>query len=993
MPMTLGRQFTGIAGICCLMPAILYCQQMSTPGLEPGVPSAYSTPMDREPSEIRNGQSSQEALRRKAEELAQEALVLSQKQTSGGFRAGTKRFKKSAQLFLAAGLPQRAAEINLELGDIYYILSTYPEALDHYSTGLLLAVTDETRCRILARMARTYSMTGQKSEAVKSSGQAVSLSKNLSSRKAQGEAYEARGEALYASGDLTQAAEQFQRALELFDNDDAEERALALIMLAEVTFEEGNKENGIARVNEALRLWLGLNNSYGVAKAQAVLGTFSMTAGKFETARCYCEAAKDEFEVVGDDERKARALNTLGYTSMQIGEPEVALKNWLQTRAAYARMQDRLGEAATISIIGKALIALHRFEELPGLFQEELRLAKQVGHKSAEASALADIAGVEELNKQYSSAESHYLESLDIYHSLGSKSNESEILTLLGELFIGQGEYRQARSFLEQAYSIIKDYKEVEDEAKIHYDLAYIHRKLDHLEDAISSIEQAIPIIERQRSAITKFDSRASYFAAVHNYYKLYIELLMLHHHPHSPDKFAVQAFEASERGNGRSLLDWLLESDRGTPCPAVLHGQASLPAPESQPPSVTLQQAQMLIRGDDAILLEYSLGDEKSYVWAVTEKEFMSYELPSAKELKYLVQSLREAVTARQKKNSREGISERAKRVAKADEDFSRLSRRLSQLLLGPVPLRGKKRIIFVPKEFLNYVPFAALPIRDIHGGQSVLAEKYDVIVLPSASVLAAIRKTTGTRPRPPLPAAVFADPVFQRDDPRVDPSATPANQAKTTSCAKRILNEIEPGAEYLFDLRGTHEQAEAAQRYLGKKVYVAEGFQATLKKLHSLDLTAYRLLQFATHGLMSEKHPELSAVILSLVTKNGAPQDGCLGLAEVNGLKLAADLVVLSSCDSARGKELSSEGIIGLPRSFLRAGARSVIATLWKVDSAATTELMVEFYRHLGRGESPALALRNSQLYIRNDPRWSKEYFWAAFVLQGDYRISSLN
>jgi CHAT domain-containing protein len=172
-----------------------------------------------------------------------------------------------------------------------------------------------------------------------------------------------------------------------------------------------------------------------------------------------------------------------------------------------------------------------------------------------------------------------------------------------------------------------------------------------------------------------------------------------------------------------------------------------------------------------------------------------------------------------------------------------------------------------------------------------------------------------------------------------------------------------------------------------------VAEHVQASLKTLLALDLGAYRLLVFATHTFLDGKRPEKSMILLSLVDESGTLQNGCVRLNEINKFKLSADLVVLSSCESALGKELSSEGIIGLPRSFLRAGARSIIATLWAVDDQATADLMTRFYYHLHLGESPASALRNSQLDVRHDKRWPNEYFWAAFVLQGDYRISSLN
>ena len=1005
--MRIALQLAGIAATCCLVPA-LFCLQQSPTGVSAGAPSSRRMRVKQRFAGMRANQGSQ-AARKKAEELEQEALALARKQTSADFRAAIILFQESARQFQIAGAPERAAEINLEIGGIAFILSRYLPALDAYRAGLQLTSTDETQCRILAGMARTYSMLGRHFEAMRYSGDAVSLCEKLSDSRAKAEAYETRGEVLYSSSDHSQAIEQFKLALALFEPA-APGRALALLMLAEATFEKGGEEEkkeGIRLALEALRLWSSQGDEYGIAQARATLGIFSMTAGQFETARCHCEEAQKTFAIVGDEDHRAKALNTLGSTSLAMGDAEAALKYWLLTRASYARLQDPLGEAAAITSIGKALVALHRNQELVQLFQAELRLAQKAANKSMQASALADIAGAEELNRQYQRAENHYLQSVEIYHSLGLPSDESDIFILLGEFYTRRGKYELAISSLERAF--LEKTDEVEDKARIQYDLAYAYRRLGRMEDASSAVQQAIPIIEKQRSMINKFDSRASYFAAVHNYYALHINLLMLRHRPHMQDEFAVRAFEASERSKVRSLIDWLVESDQGLSCDGLWRRQAEeiqgaaptksfLPGNEGQRAPVTLGQAQALIRGDNAILLEFALGDENSYVWAVTEDEIFSYELPNAKKLEHLVEYLREAVTARGRKpKPDESNDHELERLAKSEQDYKRYSWRLSQLLLSQVPLRGKKRIIFVPEGALQYVPFSALPLRDANNGRSsILADKHEVIILPSASALAAIRKVAENRPRPPLLAAVFADPVFERDDARAyrlnAPNRNP--QIEAIECEKDI--QYSWGSGHIPRLAETHREAQAVDQYLGKtdkKVLVAEGYQASRKTLFPLDLGNYRLLIFATHSLLDGEHPEKSMILLSLLNDSGAPQNGCVRLSDINKLKLSADLVVLSSCESAVGKQLSSEGVIGLPRSFLRAGARSIIATLWEVDDYATADFMTRFYYHLHLGESPASALRNAQLDIRADKRWAKEYFWAGFFLQGDYRISSLN
>ena len=289
---------------------------------------------------MRDSPGSEEVARRKGEDLAQEALALAQKQTSGDFRAAIVLFHKSLRQFQITGLTERAAEIYLEIGGISFILSKYPQALEAYDAAIQLTGTDEMRCTILARMARTYSIIGHNLDAMKYSGEAVSLCEKLPDPRARAEAYEARGEALYSSSDHSQAIEQFKLALALFEKNDPG-RALALMMLAEVRFEEDQKEEGVRLALEALQLWSSLGDEDGVAQARATLGIFSMTVGHFETARCYCEEAQKIFKKVGDEDHRAKALNTLGSTSLGMGDAEAALKYWRQARAAYARLSGR----------------------------------------------------------------------------------------------------------------------------------------------------------------------------------------------------------------------------------------------------------------------------------------------------------------------------------------------------------------------------------------------------------------------------------------------------------------------------------------------------------------------------------------------------------------------------------------------------------------------------------------------------------------------------
>jgi CHAT domain-containing protein len=186
------------------------------------------------------------------------------------------------------------------------------------------------------------------------------------------------------------------------------------------------------------------------------------------------------------------------------------------------------------------------------------------------------------------------------------------------------------------------------------------------------------------------------------------------------------------------------------------------------------------------------------------------------------------------------------------------------------------------------------------------------------------------------------------------------------------------------------SREEAEAISSLVPTTSLMKEtDFHASLANATNGELTNYRIIHFATHGLLNSEHPELSGLVLSLVDENGKSQDGFLRMNEIYNLKLPADLIVLSACQTALGKEIKGEGLVGLTRGFMYAGAQRVVASLWQVDDLATAELMKSFYRGILKdGMRPAQALRFAQLELLKQRRWSSPYFWAAFVIQGEWR-----
>jgi CHAT domain-containing protein len=183
--------------------------------------------------------------------------------------------------------------------------------------------------------------------------------------------------------------------------------------------------------------------------------------------------------------------------------------------------------------------------------------------------------------------------------------------------------------------------------------------------------------------------------------------------------------------------------------------------------------------------------------------------------------------------------------------------------------------------------------------------------------------------------------------------------------------------------------EAADISRLVPPKESLKALDFKASRATAMSGELSKYQYVHFATHGVLSLAHPELSGIALSMVDEKGQKQDGYLRLYEIYNLDLPAELVVLSACETGVGKQIRGEGLIALTRGFMYAGAKRVVASLWKVDDSATAALMAQFYKEMFvSGRTPAAALKEAQKTISQQPRWRSPYYWAGFVLQGEWR-----
>jgi CHAT domain-containing protein len=631
---------------------------------------------------------------------------------------------------------------------------------------------------------------------------------------------------------------------------------------------------------------------------------------------------------------------------------------------------------------------------------------------------------------------------------VSDRQGEAVTLNYLGRIFDLSSEPQKALDYYGKALPIWRAVGDRNGEVAALYGMARAESELDDLVKASQHTEAALAIINSLRTKVASRNLRASYFASVQDLYKLHIDLLMRLHRRQPTAGFDAAALKAYEQARARSLIDMLAEASadiRQGVDPGVLARERSLQqmlnieaerqirlfsgqhteesaaavrrkieelltqllaieaelkahspryAALTQPAPLGLAEIQTAVTDDTTLLLEYSLGEKRSYLWAVTATSFSSYELPPRATIEAAARRCYDLLTARNRYVKFETADEKRERVRQADAEYPNAATALSNILLGPVAAQLKgKRLLVVPDGALEYLPFAALAAP----GRSPfvpLMVHHEVTSIPSASTLAILRREIRGRAPADKVVAVFADPVFDKDDERVTGGVSRAagghHGAPAPVIAASDVDELSADeVQSLPRLPYTRQEAEAILALApAKERKAALGFDANRAAAMSDDLSKYRIIHFATHSFLDSLHPELSGIALSMLDRQGKPQEGFLRSHEVFNLRLGAELVVLSGCRTGLGKEVKGEGLYGMTRGFMYAGSKRVMVSLWDVQDQATARLMSDFYRGLLGPKRPhaAEALRAAQIALWREGRWKAPYYWAGFVLQGE-------
>jgi CHAT domain-containing protein len=831
---------------------------------------------------------------------------------------------------------------------------------------------------------------------------------------------------------------------------DQQSRAQKFDDRCDAHFQSGEYEQALECFDQALRLTRAAGDRAGEAAALTAIGVVYATLGEFQRALEYYNQALPIARAVGDRHTEAATLTRIGWIHWASGQPQQALKNYDQALSIHQAAGDRAGEAELLSHIAAVYATSGEYQRALESQQQALALRRALGDRVMEAIALNQIAAAYRMLGRPQQALDTFAEAQAVWGRVRDPRYEIPALVAVARTERELGRLSEARRSIETALDMIefvsakvtsydlrasyrasmqryyefyitllmqmhqRDPSAGHDAAALELsERARARRLLEVLSEARADIRQGVDpaLLDRERALQRQLNAKE----------RDHMKLLSGNH--------TDEQIEAAEK----ELRDLLTEYQR---VQAEVRARSPHYAALMQPQPLGLREIQEQVLDENTLLLEYAYGEERSYLWAVTPASFASFVLPKRAEIESAARRVYELLTARNKSVRFETAVERQSRIAQADADYAEAAAALSEILLGPVAGQlGTKRLLIVGDGALQYVPFGALPApvkseklkvkseelarqrtnnSSLFTLHSPLILDHEIVSLPSASVLAVLRRELAGRRPAPRTVAVLADPVFDKADPRVktqgkqirNPKSETQNPKPNTNPQSTIRNPQLNGSQSIADVltraaRGAglegfdrleyaRQEAEqiialaVKQRHLKALDFAANRATAT-----SDDLSRYRIVHFATHGLVNSEHPELSGLVLSLVDERGQPQDGFLRLHEIYNLNVPAELVVLSACRTAFGKEIKGEGLIGLTRGFMYAGAARVVASLWDVADESTAELMRRFYHGMLReGLRPAAALRAAQVAMWKQRRWQSPYYWAGFILQGEWK-----
>jgi CHAT domain-containing protein/uncharacterized protein HemY len=967
-------------------------------------------------------------------------------------RDAIRKYEDALEYWKSIGEKRAEIAINLSIGEVYFEIAEVQKSLEHFNKAIALSSEAEDTWgegTALNKAATAQVFQGNSHKSFELSMKALNLGNNINDHKIKAEALYNLGLTYNFWGDKQKSLSFYFESLPLWKSwEDRRGKAKTLMRIGLAYSDLSETENALGYFNQSLDIWRDLDSRREEGQVLTAIARLYSKLDRKQDALNLYNHSKDISHQSGDRLGEAMILNGLGYVYSEMGEKQKALEYYNNALRLYQAANIRNAEGGQLLKIGEIYFNLGDTDKALSYYQQALPIIRSAGDSRFESSALRYLGMLSESQRKYQEAINYYNQALSISQAGRDRRQEAYLLNDIGQIHEKRGKWQKALDCFDKALPLNIAADDRQGQSLTIYNIARTERRRGNFEASRSRINDSLNIIESLRAKVSSQDLRTSYFASIHRRYEFYIDLLMEENKRRPSDNFSAIALETSERARSRTFLELLPEvranirngiprnlleqeqslqrllndkaerqtrlleskhtnediekiakeikhlATRYDQVKAQIRSKSPHYAALTQPQPASLKEIQGLL-DDDTLLLEYALGEEHSYLWAVTPTRLKSYELPRRAEIEKAARPLYDLLSP---PDGSVSLPEKQR-----EAEHWRLARKLSDLILKPVAKElGNNRLLIVADGVLQYIPLGALPIPTDRSGKAShprtpgyvpLVAEHEIVYLPSASTLAVLRRETANRQPAPKAVAVLANPVFDAEDKRVLQALGKLPNAPAEQVASNdpiVSPGLTRGGGSLARLPGTMREARAieAMTALAERL-VATGFEANRNLATSPTLSQYRIIHFATHGILDRDNPELSAIVLSLVDRQGRRQDGYLRLHDIYNLNLPAELVVLSACDTGLGKEFKGEGLVGLTRGFMYAGASRVMASLWKVEDEPTGKLMEYFYQAMLKERLPAAAaLRKAQIELQKDERWRAPYYWAAFTLQGEWR-----
>jgi CHAT domain-containing protein/tetratricopeptide (TPR) repeat protein len=948
----------------------------------------------------------------------------------GGFKQkALEYFQQALDLFREVGNRRGEAGALNNIGFVHYELEHAEESLKFYELALSIRRAERDQrgeANTLNNMAGVYNALGDSGKVSELVTQAAQAFREVGDRATWAVTLNNLGKLFDDWGEWQKALVNYESALAVYRGlpEAARERSLGkeaytLDNMGMTYAALGQTDRALEVLKESLSIREQVKDHDGMSNTKAVIGYVYFLSGDPETALEFYRAALPCYEKAQnprgqsfmltsmglayaapaqtprtpEDPRPPKLVQSLDVQVAVCGKPgeepslsgrankyEKALGYYERALQLQKRAENRQGQAMTLDMMGEAYVLLGDPRRAMESFSEGLQLCRFVRDRNWEAVTLHNMARLERDRGNLMEARKWSAAALDIVESLRGNVISPQLRI---SYFATKHNYYELDIDVNMRLYKLHPSEGYDAAALRSSESARSRALVELLSEAKVNIREGVEpgLLKREELLGRRLNNKAA----------LQTGLL---DDKHTEAKAAKLAQEITQLTNEYADVQAQIK--------AQSPGYAAL----THPRPLDLKEMQQLL-DDDTLLLEYALGSERSYVWVVSRRELKSYELPKREVIEAAAERLYESLTALQQLPDDTPQKRRA-RVDKAAKQYPSQAEYLGRVLLGEAAgALGNKRLLVVADGALQYIPFAALPSpappksdeRSARAGKPPGAQKsvpliveHEIVALPSASTLAALRSEAGKRQSLPGAVAVLADPVFDGSDGRLleakkGPPAA-GNGGSEGRSPGATVEQLSRAGFILRRLRQTAEEAKAIRDAAApQEVLVALGFDASRRTLLSPELKRYRIIHFATHGVLDNDHPELSGIALSQLDERGQAQDGMLRLHDIYNLRLPAELAVLSACDTGLGKDIRGEGLVGLTRGFMYAGVPRVVASMWKVDDYPTSLLMESFYRHMFKEKlSPAAALRRAQLEMIEGGRWNNPYYWAAFMLHGE-------